>query len=139
MKFRFLLLFVFLLLVLSSLLTTSPTIRSSFAASESKLAKQSVAPINGAGSENLWQDVDAKLQSNFRIRQQHGPSVYRAMRLATQSLRALLSKAPRETRNAPVAKDVSLSLPLPDGGFMRFNIEDSPIMDGSLAERYPEI
>ena len=139
MKFRFLLLFVFLLLVLSSLLTTSPTIRSSFAASESKLAKQSVAPINSAGSENLWQDVDAKSQSNFRIRQQHGPRVYRAMRLATQSLRALLSKAPRETRNAPVGKDVSLSLPLPDGGFMRFNIEDSPIMDGSLAERYPEI
>ncbi|HSE33634.1 MAG TPA: hypothetical protein VLA93_18830, partial [Pyrinomonadaceae bacterium] len=139
MKTVSLLLVILLLLVLSSFASISPSIQSSFAASESKATKQSIPPAQAAASEVLWQDVSAKSQANFQMRQQHGPRAYRAMRLDTQSFRELLRRAPVESRNSPVAKDVAVSLPLPDGGFMRFNIEDSPIMEASLARRYPEI
>ncbi len=137
MKTVLLLLIVAFLLVLSSL-GNSPSIQSSFAASDTKPAKQSIA-TQVAASDWMWRDVDPKSQAGVRIRQQHGPRTYRSMRLDTLSFRTLLRQAPLESRNSPVAKDVVLSLPLPDGGFTRFNIEDSPIMEESLARRYPEI
>lgn len=51
-------------------------------------------------------------------------------------LQTILRRAPQESLNS---NKVTLDLPVPDAGFMRFNIEDSPIMEKPLADRYPEI
>ena len=32
-----------------------------------------------------------------------------------------------------------ISLPMPDGSFQRFHIEESPVMDAELVAKYPEI
>ncbi|HEX7772412.1 MAG TPA: M12 family metallo-peptidase, partial [Pyrinomonadaceae bacterium] len=54
-------------------------------------------------------------------------------------LQTVLRRAPQESLTSNKNESVTLDLPVPDAGFMRFNIEDSPIMEKSLADRYPEI
>ena len=90
-------------------------------------------------SNGLWQDVNPKSLSNVRIRQQHGPHLYRSLKLNTDSLKTLLRRAPAESPGTNQSERIILSLPLPNGGFSRFNIQDSPIMEEQLANRYPEI
>ena len=96
-------------------------------------------PVAQGSSSDLWQDVDGKSLANFRIRQQHGPRSFRSLKLNTESMKALLSRAPAESLRSMPTEKITLELPRPDGGFMRFNIEDSPIMEAELARRYPEI
>ena len=50
-----------------------------------------------------------------------------------------LSRAPME-RTRDLSKSAAiLSLPMPDGSFQRFHIEESPVMDAALVAHYPEI
>lgn len=65
------------------------------------------------------------------MRELYGPRSYRSLKLDVASLQSILRRTPLESP--------TLDLPLPDAGFMRFNIEDSPIMEKQLANRYPEI
>jgi hypothetical protein len=61
------------------------------------------------------------------------------LRLNKRALVQQLARAPmertRDLRNSPAV----LSLPMPDGSFQRFQIEESPVMSAELAARYPEI
>ncbi len=72
-----------------------------------------------------WQDVERKSLPTAQAR------TYRSLKLDVASLQLILRRA---TLESP-----TLDLPLPDAGFMRFNIQDSPIMEKQLANRYPEI
>ena len=85
----------------------------------------------------LWQDVNAKSLRDAELREQYGPKAYRSLRLNTEALKSILRRAPRE--HASGSDTAILSLPLPDGGSMRFKIHDSPIMEEELANRYPQI
>ena len=64
---------------------------------------------------------------------------YQAVRLNKDVLERQLARAPMEftgdLRNSPAV----LSLPMPDGSFQRFLIEESPVMDAALVAHYPEI
>jgi len=44
-----------------------------------------------------------------------------------------------EFTDSAKSKDVRLSLPVADGTFQQFKIEESPIMEPELAQRHPEI
>ncbi|HEX7294913.1 MAG TPA: zinc-dependent metalloprotease family protein [Pyrinomonadaceae bacterium] len=139
MKTAFLILIVLLLLMISSL-ADNPAIQSSLAAGDTKVSTPKiVSAIQAATTDVVWRDVDPKTQAGLHIHQQQGPRSYRAMRLDTLAFRSLIQRAPLERQSSPVAKELVLSLPLPDGGFMRFHIENSPIMEESLARRYPDI
>jgi Metallo-peptidase family M12B Reprolysin-like len=87
---------------------------------------------------DLWQDVDANLIA-ARGARQIVPNNFRTVRLNQAALRDLLRRAPLEFSEAARAQETIFSLPLPDGSFQRFRIEESPIMHEKLAARYTEI
>lgn len=91
-------------------------------------------------SEALWQDLES---GDFRAVDRQLPDSYRALELDLESLGTLLSTAPLEgsVEATTVGQSVEtiLSLPLPKGGFSRFRVVESPIMEPGLAAKFPEI
>lgn len=67
------------------------------------------------------------------------PQQYRTVGLNVDALLALLAAAPLEGTPAAAESAVVLALPLPDGGYGRFRIAQSPVMAPELAARFPEI
>lgn len=92
----------------------------------------SLAESQPAQASRPWQDVDSKTSLNVTQSR-------RSLKLNVETLHAILRRAPQESLTSNKGEITTLDLPLPDAGFMRFNIEDSPIMEKSLANRYPEI
>ena len=66
------------------------------------------------------------------------PGAYRTLRLNREPLDALLLLAPMEFSPAIVA-GVVVSLPMPDGSFSTFRVEESPILAPELAAQFPGI
>ncbi len=87
---------------------------------------------------NPWSDV-SKASVSVGGRRDIVPNVYRVLRLDLPALWERIRQAPLEFTEAARQNPVTLELPLPGGGFARFNIQDSPIMEPGLAVRYPEI
>ena len=52
---------------------------------------------------------------------------------------ARLAGAPREFTPAARRQPLVVSLPTPEGGFERFALQESPVMEPGLAARHPEI
>src|SRR4051812_23012532 len=65
------------------------------------------------------------------------PRGSRTLALDDAALRAGLAGAPKQARATGSGK--VLSLPAPDGGFERFAVAESPVMEPGLAARHPEI
>src|SRR4051812_2035293 len=84
-----------------------------------------VMPASGDG---IWQTIDKSAISVAELRVPAG-SPYQAFRLNKDALVQQLARAPMEftgdLRNSPAI----LSLPMPNGSFQRFLIEESPVMD----------
>ncbi len=88
--------------------------------------------------EALWADVDeSTLKANPERR--FASQNYRTLALDQLQLEELLATAPLESGAGVSSRDVVLSLPLPEGGFGRFRIVESPIMEPGLAAKFPEI
>jgi hypothetical protein len=64
---------------------------------------------------------------------------FRSATLDRSSLGALMATAPQERSAAARSNPLIISLPDPDGGFQRFAIVDSPIMEPGLAAKHPQI
>ncbi len=96
-------------------------------------------PASGAAAssgEQPWRDlgrVDLASVSSDRTTE----SPVRALRLDPVLLRTVLGAVPREA----LVQDQGalLSLPLPQGGFGRFRIEESSMMEAELAAQFPEL
>src|ERR1044072_4752458 len=67
------------------------------------------------------------------------PQVYRTARANEDALRQLLGKAPLEFSREAKDSPMTIALPMPDGSFASFRVEESPIMEAPLAAQYPEI
>ena len=93
---------------------------------------------NATSADGIWERID---NSAIAVTSLHMPaaSPYQAVRLNKDALERQLARAPMEftgdLRNSPAV----LSLPMPDGSFQRFLIEESPVMDAALVAHYPEI
>jgi hypothetical protein len=97
-------------------------------------------------SSALWQDVSEAQAAASTGTAQRGvarreiiPMKYRSLALQKTAMRQLLNRAPRESAGTLSKDGVEISLPLPDGGFGRFRIMESPVMEDGLAAKYPEI
>jgi formylglycine-generating enzyme required for sulfatase activity len=92
-----------------------------------------VATGQDQSGEGLWQFETSLL------RMAAGQETQRALRLDTLAMRRLLDGAPVEAYREADDRRAELPLPMPDGSLRRFRIEESPVVDESLAASYPEI
>jgi Metallo-peptidase family M12B Reprolysin-like/Calx-beta domain/CHRD domain len=87
----------------------------------------------------MWRDINEGLDIPATERRRGGPRAYRTLRLDRARLVSVLQQAPVEFSEAAKTRSVELSLPMPEGSFARFRIENSPIMAPELAAQFPEI
>lgn len=92
-------------------------------------------------SASFWQDVGSRLSarsaSNARAVLQ--PTKFRAAMLDKAGITAFAATAPLERSAGAAVSPLVISLPHPDGGFQRFALVESPIMEEGLAAKFPEI
>jgi uncharacterized repeat protein (TIGR01451 family) len=88
-------------------------------------------------SDGIWQDVN---EATLRLTGERPivPTAYRAVSLDWTALNSLLAEAPADLPQA-ASPALILSLPLPDGGYGRFQIYQSSVMHPDLAAKFPEI
>lgn len=67
------------------------------------------------------------------------PEKFKVFTLNIPEIKSILNTAPQEKNVQVKISNVVLSLPLPDGGFGRFKIVESPIMEKGLADKFTEI
>ena len=67
------------------------------------------------------------------------PARFRAATLDKLSMAGMVAGAPLERSSAARQAPLVIALPDPNGGFQRFTIVESPIMEPALAARHPEI
>ncbi len=93
----------------------------------------------GAG-QALWQPAgDAALGGRAGAQVAVSPSRFAAYTLQRDGMAILLTTAPLEFTDAAAATPLVLALPNPCGGFERFAVADSPIMEPGLAAKHPDI
>lgn len=88
-------------------------------------------------TDRLWDRVTGEVADTHR----GNPAAisleeFRAFELDHAGMAAALAAAPREFSGQ---QGLELSLPSPDGGFDRFTINESPVMEPALAAQHPEI
>ncbi|WP_202416530.1 M12 family metallo-peptidase [Duganella qianjiadongensis] len=94
---------------------------------------------SGQTTGDFWQDVGVTPGAGKSAASATAPSRFHAARLNKSGLRALVANAPLERSAEATVSPMIISLPHPDGGYQRFAIVDSPIMEAELAAKHPEI
>ncbi|HEX8494704.1 MAG TPA: zinc-dependent metalloprotease family protein [Pyrinomonadaceae bacterium] len=105
-----------------------------------------VSSLTGSGSAQqtttlnagMWKDVKESAITLKGVRV-ITPRIYRTVQLNKTALKQVLALAPLEFTAAAKTTSTVLSVPMPDGTFGRFRVEDSPIMEPALAARFPNI
>ncbi|TFW31038.1 hypothetical protein E4O92_15005 [Massilia horti] len=129
------------------------TIRKSSLALSILLAFAAAAPIAQAAQADqqavstqraapYWQDVGGTAESLTRGTPKTPALNLKRFRSATldmPGMQSLTAAAPRERAEGAVSSPLTISLPHPDGGYQRFELVESPIMEPGLAEKHPEI
>ncbi|MBS1515444.1 MAG: T9SS type A sorting domain-containing protein [Bacteroidetes bacterium] len=91
-----------------------------------------------ANAANYWNDVPAASIQTTGERVIK-PEKFRTLSLNIPEMKTLLQSAPLEKNVHPKNSNSVISLPMPDGTFLRFKFVDSPIMEDGLAAQFPEI
>jgi len=91
-----------------------------------------------AQGQELWQSqTEASIPVlGVRYIQPQAAAYYQ---LDLDQLQQLLDAAPMEFRPIAQMSQTLISLPMPDGSMQRFDIQESPIMEAALSERFPDI
>lgn len=76
--------------------------------------------------DGIWRDVK-EASITVTTPRQIIPKAYRSVTLNQEALRALLAQAPMEFTAAAKSSAVVITLPMPDGAYARFRIQESPI------------
>jgi uncharacterized protein (TIGR03437 family) len=90
-------------------------------------------------NDHVWRNIEESDFSSSHARSAVVPSFYRSLSLDAAAQKEVLRHAPMEFTKA--ARDIQtvMMLPMPDGTFARFRIEQSPVMAPLLAARFPWI
>ncbi len=89
--------------------------------------------------QNPWQDVPERDFAKKNQERRIAPQKYRSLSLDLTTLDSILAKAPMRFSQAAEGKKPLLSIPMPDGSFLDFELVEAPIMHPDLAARYPYI
>lgn len=92
--------------------------------------------------DGFWQSVDDIPAARSIVQPAIQPSQFQAFTLDAAALQTSLANAPQEFTAARSASEViplEITLPMPDGTFPRFQVEESPIMEPELAAKFPQI
>ncbi|MBN8570309.1 MAG: hypothetical protein J0M18_11805, partial [Ignavibacteria bacterium] len=91
-----------------------------------------------ASAATYWNDVsEASIQTTGeRVIK---PIKFRTLNLNSSDLKPLLQSAPLEKNVHPKNSNSVISLPMPDGTFLRFKFVESPVMEDGLAVQFPDI
>lgn len=89
--------------------------------------------------DGLWQEITEREPLRSAVAHSVEPKLYRKLRLDLAAQNRLLRLAPSEFTAAARAAQPIITLPMPDGAFARFRVEESPMMEPALAARFPEI
>ena len=116
-------------------------------ASSLLLALLALAPAGAAAASSssqrsaaAWRDVaGTPAPARSGARPQIRPRRFRALAVDRDELAAVLAGAPRARTRAARSDPLTLSLPAPGGGFERFAVAQSPVMEPGLAAKHPEI
>jgi len=113
------------------------------------LALNSYSQQSGSASSSLWQDVDesnlvpagpqARTMQAISSQRTVIPNKYRTISLKKSAMESVLKRAPMEFTRTMEQGNVQIDLPLPDGGYGRFLVLESPIMEPELAAKFPQI
>jgi hypothetical protein len=87
--------------------------------------------------QDMWRDVE-EASITPSVARQIIPNKYRTIAADLAALDALLASTPQEN-TAVESAEVVLPLPLPDGTFGRFRIQEYAMMEPGLAAKFPEI
>jgi hypothetical protein len=79
-----------------------------------------------ASSDGLWQEVKESSLNVSAVRPVV-PKSYQSVQLNKEALLRILAQAPMEFTDAARTNPTVITLPLPDGSFARFQIQESPI------------
>jgi hypothetical protein len=90
-----------------------------------------------ASADGLWRNANQLPAAPVNARVEIRAKAFKTFTLDAQKLRSSVANAPREF--TPGNKPLQITLPMPDGTFARFEIEESPVMEAPLAAKYPEI
>ena len=94
-------------------------------------------PAAGQSGDQVWQGVSARASTQDAGRTDLG-GPYALVRLNKTTFDAIARRAPLESTARDVVVDVVLTLPMPDGRYERFRIQESPILAPELAAAFPE-
>jgi len=86
-------------------------------------------------TQDLWEDASPSAsRGHARVSER-----IRSLKLDRRGLAAALAGAPRERSREARERPLVIALPAPEGGFQRFAVHESPVMEPGLARRHPEI
>ena len=89
--------------------------------------------------DGFWVEIDAASVQGKEPLKAIPPSSFRVFSLNEDAIRAFLRNSPMEFTAEAQANPYVITLPMPDGTYQRFRIEESPVMEKGLAEQFPEI
>lgn len=96
----------------------------------------------GGQSVGFWQLLDDLPAARFLSQPAIQPSQFQALTLNPDALKVALEGAPQELGRPSEPQPsvpLEIALPMPDGTFARFQVEESPIMEPELAAKFPNI
>lgn len=103
-------------------------------------AQATPAPVQNQRAAAHWQDVAISAGASARGK---APALQlrrvRAATLDLSGMRSLTAAAPMARGAQATSEELVISLPHPDGGYQRFTLEESPVMEPGLAARHPDI
>ena len=101
-------------------------------------AARTSEPLPAQDPKGFWQDVQ---ESDIAARGERWiqPQIARTVTLDYPALQAHLKLAPMERTLVLDDSEVTLSLPMPNGGFAEFVMVESPIMEAALGAKFPGI
>jgi Metallo-peptidase family M12B Reprolysin-like len=128
-----------ILVLLALVLVTSVAALVPAASGRPGSARPGPAEVVATASRDLWDRVARPPASRDGATAVVRLERFRAFTLERGGLKDALAEAPLEGTRDAAWERVMVALPAPDGGFERFVLEESPVMEPELARQHPEI